>query len=599
MHPPAPSPFPNLTPEFDLKLYVRILWQWLWLVLLCTIIAGATASGVSLFSIPIYQASSTILIDEARTLGASNYQDILFSERRARTYAEWMQRDDTMQKIAEHLAIDPAVLREGITEITVTPLRDTQLVRIAVEGIWPELVATVADTLPTVFVDEVVKRMQNDRYAELEINFQAQVDDLNSQIDLIQIKIDDIGESRTAEEEIELNRLRNELTQKQSSLSSVRENLESLQLTKVQTSDSIILVEGAKLPTQPIRPRILVNTLLAAIVGALLALGLVFLIEYLDDRIKTPQDLSLVMDVPVLGAITRLPQAGRKPLPPDQALITALQPRHPITEAYRSLRTNLRFSTVDVELDSLVVTSATPGEGKTTTTANLAVVLAQAGRKVVLIDADLRKPRQHLSFNLSRSPGLTNALMAGPTVAAWHYVRSTVVPNLYLLPSGESAPNPAELLGSQRMQQIMEQLHEEADLLLFDAPPLLPVTDAQVLAGLVRGVLLVVNMGQTKKLAVARAAEALARVNAHLFGVVLNGLSRAGASYGYYSGYGAYESYYAEDEPPTPSATAPASSPVAQRKGLVSMLRRTDETGYATVSVNGHHQTEEQPAKQG
>lgn len=537
---------PNLLPELDLKMYARVLWHWSWLVLLCTIVAGSGAYIFSILSVPVYQATTTLLIDEARNSNTS-YQDLLTSERIARTYAELMERPTTLAKVAERFNIDVETLRQAISAITVTTIRDTQLVKVAIEGVSPELVAAVADTLPQVFITEI-SAIQTQRFAESKKSLEQQLTTLSNEVNLKQIAIDELGNSLTAAEEVRLGELRNELTQYKNSYANVLRSYEELRLTEVQSVDSIVIVEKATAPTAPIRPRTLINVLLALVVGAMLALGVIFLIEYLDDRVKTPQDLYKVVNTPILGAIAQLPSTGPRKKDEhslrQESLITANQPRHPITEAYRSLRTSLQFSSVDDAMRSLLVTSATPGEGKTTTAANLAVVLAQSGRAVILIDADIRKPQQHKIFHLPKSPGLTDAMVASNSPLAF-FLHDTEVPNLRVMTSGKEAPNPAELLGSKRMKQVIESLHAEADVLVFDAPPLLAVTDAQVLASQVQGVLLVVNTEKTPRAVVARAAESLLRGNGHLFGAVLNRLARSPRSYYYY--YDSYSYYYEEE----------------------------------------------------
>jgi non-specific protein-tyrosine kinase len=350
------------------------------------------------------------------------------------------------------------------------------------------------------------------------------------------------------------------------------------------------VVEPPQIPTTPIRPRVLINTLLAAIVGAMLALGIVFLIEYLDDRIKTPQDLYNVIDIPLLGTIARIAskrtkvQKNENLAQLDQSLITVLEPRHPTTEAYRSLRTNLQFSSIDSQLDSLLITSASPGEGKTTTAANLAIVIAQSGRSVILIDADMRKPRQHHFFSLSQSPGLTEALIASD-VAPSNYVRATPVPNLSVLTSGKIPPNPAELLGSHRMQQLIEQLHTQADLIIFDAPPVLAVTDAQVLASQVKGVLLVIDSEQTRRAGLARATEALLRAKARLLGAVLNRLVRSPRGYYYYD---AYSNYYSDKVEVLDEADAKVGKQVqAQERAQPNSVKLLDKDPLVQPVSNG------------
>ena len=202
-------------------------------------------------------------------------------------------------------------------------------------------------------------------------------------------------------------------------------------------------------------------------------------------------------------------------------LITLTAPRSPAAEAYRTLRTNLYFSSLDQVLETLVVTSAAPGDGKSTTLSNLAVTMAQGERPTILVDADLRQPSLHTLFGVSNSEGLTTMAVDKGALSEPPLVDSGV-DNLWLLPSGPLPPNPAEILGSRRMEEIINALKSRADMLLFDAPPLLAVTDALVLAVQTDGVLLVVKAGGTKREHVQQAKERLERVNARIVGAVLN-----------------------------------------------------------------------------
>lgn len=214
-------------------------------------------------------------------------------------------------------------------------------------------------------------------------------------------------------------------------------------------------------------------------------------------------------------------------------LITISNPRSPIAEAYRALRTNLEFSNLDKSLRALLVTSAGAEEGKSTTLANLAVTIAQSGKRVILVDADLRRPTQHQIFELKNNVGLTDmarddALLAAPPL------QDSGVPNLQILTSGQLPPNPAEILGSKRMSDILAALLERADLILFDAPPVLAVTDAVVLSAKMDGVLLVVSAGKTKRENAKKARAQLEKINARILGAVVNNVkAEKGASYYY------------------------------------------------------------------
>jgi len=223
----------------------------------------------------------------------------------------------------------------------------------------------------------------------------------------------------------------------------------------------------------------------------------------------------------------------KKTAAPSDLLVTIYSPRSPISEAYRTLRTNLQFVSLDKPLQSLLVTSSGPDEGKSTMLANLAVAIAQTEKRVILVDCDLRRPSLHKLFGLGHREGLTtmmvddNAMKAPP-------LQETAVPGLSLLASGTLPPSPSDLLGSQRMDRVLAVLKEQADMVLLDAPPVLAVSDAAILATKADGVLLVVSAGQTRRESVQMAKTKLEKVNANLIGAVLTNVSLDTTLQGYY-----------------------------------------------------------------
>lgn len=218
--------------------------------------------------------------------------------------------------------------------------------------------------------------------------------------------------------------------------------------------------------------------------------------------------------------------------PVETALITLRDPRSPAAEAYRTLRTNIQFSSLDKPIHTLLVTSTSPDEGKSTTLSNLAVTIAQAEQRVILVDCDLRRPSLHTLFGVPNEQGLTSVILnQGDGELPLH---ATSVPGLSLLTSGPLPPRPADLLGSRRMEVLIERLRSEADMVLFDTPPVIAVTDAAVLATRLDGVLLVLQAGKTRRDRAREARRQLEKVKANIIGVVLNN-ARMEASYGYYS----------------------------------------------------------------
>jgi capsular exopolysaccharide synthesis family protein len=232
----------------------------------------------------------------------------------------------------------------------------------------------------------------------------------------------------------------------------------------------------------------------------------------------------------------------------DVHLITHTNPFSSIAEAYRQLRTNVQYSRIDSPLRTLLVTSANPSEGKSTTVSNLAIAFAQAGKKVLIVDTDFRKPNLHTEFDLNRSPGITDVLFN--TSELKNAIQKTVIKNLELLCCGTIPSNPSELLGSAAMKVFTDKLKEQYDMVLFDSPPVLAVTDSSILSTLVDGVIVVASAGQTRTDSFFRTMESLEGVSAHILGVVLNNFDIRSA-YGSYYGYRHYRYQYGTQEKKT------------------------------------------------
>jgi capsular exopolysaccharide synthesis family protein len=292
------------------------------------------------------------------------------------------------------------------------------------------------------------------------------------------------------------------------------------------------LVESAAAPEVPLKPKKALNIALACVFGLLLGILLAALVEYLDDTIKEAEDVRRYLNLSVLGAVPRF-----KALGPN--LISDQGQRSVAAEAYRMLRANLAFASVDQPVKTLLVTAAGQGEGKTTTTANLGIAMAQEGRKVLLVDTDLRRPALHHLFELDNSRGVTNVLLGAATLA--EMVQATQIENLWILTSGPLPPNPAELLNSASMRELLAELKEEWDVVLCDSPPTMMAADAPILASLLDGVVLVVEQHKTSRHIIAEAVNVLRSAQARLLGVALNKWQAEGYGYYYYYYYHTYE----------------------------------------------------------
>lgn len=305
---------------------------------------------------------------------------------------------------------------------------------------------------------------------------------------------------------------------------------------------TVSITELAQEPASPFKPNVRLNTILAAVLGIMIGGAIAFLVEYLDDTVKTAQDVENLLGLTTLGTVARFGGVGRKrskssknaqKAPSGSPGTAALDQNS--SEDYRQIRTNIHFSLLGLESKTILVTSANPSEGKTTTATNLAIVLAQAGNSVVLVDADLRRPSVHTLFGSQNSFGLTGlALSESEDVSS--ALLKTSVPTLKVLPSGPLPPNPSELLMTSAVQKVFEAVKASADYVIFDSPPLLAVTDARVLTSQVDATILVVESGKTRSEAFSRAGAALKQSNTRVLGAIVNKI-RLGRQGYYYYGY--------------------------------------------------------------
>ncbi|MEV7475575.1 polysaccharide biosynthesis tyrosine autokinase [Pseudarthrobacter oxydans] len=292
---------------------------------------------------------------------------------------------------------------------------------------------------------------------------------------------------------------------------------------------SLSVIKPAIAPAQPSAPNTRLNLIAGLVVGLAFGMGLAIVRSKLDSRVRGEVDLRQVTEAPLLGGIAYDVDAAKKPL------LTQAPPQSPRAESFRQLRTNLQFANVAGREQTVLVTSSLPGEGKSTTATNLAISLAQAGGSVCLIDADLRRPMVHDYLGLDRNAGLTTALIGRADVN--DLLQPWGEHNLFVLTSGQIPPNPSELLGSADMQDLIGRLEQAFDIVIIDAPPLLPVTDAAVLSQHVGGVVLVIGAHLLKRHDLEKSLDALALVEAKLLGLVLNRVPAKGPDaygYGYY-----------------------------------------------------------------
>ncbi len=461
----------------------------------------------------------------------NSYYDFYLPQQFATTYADIVQRDNIRQATMAALGL------EFLPGYSAKALPNTQLIEISVTDTDPARAQAVAN--------ELVNQLAKLSSAGAGRDNQQRQAFINGQLDELETKIqetqDEITKKQTELANLfsarQINDAQNQIAGLQNKLATLQANYAALLSNTAQGAmNTINVLEAATLPTEPIGPNNRATILLAAVIGFALAAGAAYLLEYLDDTLKNPDDIQKTLGLTTLGAVPVMADIA-----PGGELVVLTSGPSPAAEAYRVLRTNLQFASVDRPLRVLVVTSPAPGEGKSLTAANLGVTLAQAGRRVVLVEGDLHRPRLHHVFGLRNNAGITTALLdEHPSLDG--LLQPTATPGLRVLTSGPIPPNPAELLGSNRMRQLLTELLADADILVVDSPPVTALADAAILAAQADGVLLVVEVGRTTRDLARRAMAALRQVNARVVGVLLNRMPTRGSGYYYYySHYGHYD----------------------------------------------------------
>jgi non-specific protein-tyrosine kinase len=514
----------------ELKDYLKVIKRRKWWIVMAVVLVTAAALLYSyLFQTTLYQATSWVVLKEKSPESAVLEQTIseLSSqpERSLQTQVELLKTKEMARKVIDSLQLN---LSAGglMAKISVQPLSNTNIIEIKATDHYPEHARDIANQYAIVYREwrrsENVKEISKARAEVWEVlqSTKDEAIDLSRQIES-RLGNQPIPEELKVEQQIaynyyvDLQRIYREL--------SISEDLMSGGLEVIVDEDP---------PTSPVNPRPVRNGVLAFFLGAILGLGLAFLVDYLDDTIETREEAQRLYDVPVLGEIPRY-----RELEGDQrrsSLVMVTEPKSPISESFRALRTNIQYVNYERKIKTLMVTSAGPGEGKTFVVANLAVALAEAGHRVLVICSDMRRPAIHDFFRLNNQEGLSAVLIGHKTLE--ECLQSSGKRGLQILSSGPLPPNPSELIGSRRMSEVLGKSKTLADLILIDTPPVLAVSDAAVLAPRADGVIVVVGLDSSKRDDAHKARDLLLQVNSNLVGLVLNNVEEA-QSYGYYHYY--------------------------------------------------------------
>jgi capsular exopolysaccharide synthesis family protein len=497
-HSTRPAPPEELRHGSDLRSYWQVLRRRKWTLALVTLLCVAGAVGYALAQQDKYTASAEVLL-QAPGSGAPD------------TGGNQSARPPDVQtemRIVTSTQVRTAVSKKlgaPSPSISVSPIGQTNLIDISYTNASPRSAALVSNEYAQAYID--YKRTQ------VVDNLLAAADQVQSRINALdgQVATLERAGSKSSSPEVQAV-LTQEITFKM--------QLAQLQVNGALANGGAQLVTPAVAPSRPSSPRPKRNGTLGLGVGLIFGVGAAFLREYLDDRVRHEDDLRcLVPDLPVLASIPDMEAWKKKESP---YLVTLSLPNSAVAEAYRGLRTSLQFIGLDKSIRTVQVTSPLTGEGKTTTLANLAVMMAQAGERVVVVCCDLRRPRLNRFFGVDDKVGFTTLLLDGVSVdQALQPVAD--VPNLSVIASGAIPPNPSELLGGPRTAQVLQDLRERFDIVLIDSPPILPVTDATVLSGRVDATLLVVRALNTTHHGITKALDTLAQVRAPVVGIVLNG----------------------------------------------------------------------------
>jgi len=511
------------------RLFLIVMRRW-WLLVLVTALAAAAGYLFSQRQRPVYEATTTVLVGQIFQTANLDRQDLLTSELVAQTYSDLARRQPVLQSVVDNLDLTQT-WQQLRSQISVELVEGTQLIQIMVDANSPLQAQLIADEVAQQMNEFSPTEASTPENAEVRLFVQQQLENLQARIEDGQNKMAGLqNEMLAAETAEQLSKIQGEA----SSLESLITNWENtyVQLLSFmqtgQSPNSLTIIEPAQANFNPVSPQVELFVLLGGVMGAFLALGLIFLLEYLNDAYKTPDEITQDFGLPVLGSIRNMGRAKGNSL----GVYVSNQPRSPIAESFRMLRANLELISTDQPLKTILVTSCDKGVGKSTLSTNLAIIMAHSDRETILLDADLRNSSVHTLMGLPNELGLSDILRHEMDIVEalqWSEgVKGSVI-------TGGAPPfNPSELLGSAKMDRILGRLKGISDVVIIDAPPLF-VSDALVLSAKVDGVLLVVRLGHTRRKHVRSTLQQLERAGARVLGVVLNGVADRGDEY-----YGTY-----------------------------------------------------------
>jgi capsular exopolysaccharide synthesis family protein len=516
------------TPESSALDYLRILWRRRWLILAAMIVAASISLFVSSRATKIYASSSSILFSSQETTLFNTGQFVIPDQSQIATQVQIITSPQVAGAVARKLGADAA----AVTSVTADPIASTRVLRINVKATSAEVAAKAATLYAETFQqqrrDESIENSvkTSERLSQLTAEARQKFEDLDAQFARAQA-------SRASASELQVIKLQRDAAQTDYILYQQRAGQAAIDAS-VATGGIQILVKGTTAGA-PISPKPRQSAALALALGMLLGIVAAIALDFLDDSVNSLEEVERhVRPLPILEAIPAIADRRNRDV---ARLVTIEDTGSSASEAYRSLRTNVQFAGLRRDARVLQISSPIAAEGKTTTLANLAVTLSLAGQRVTVVDCDLRRPRVHEFFGVSNEVGFTSVLLGDNPLS--HALQHIALPNgaaIQLLASGPLPPNPAELLGTARVSELLAALHADNDYVLIDAPPVLPVTDAVVLGSRVDGIVLVATAKVTGRRDLTKALSTFQAADSPVLGVVVNGAEVA-SQYSYQYSY--------------------------------------------------------------
>lgn len=506
-----------------MKKYFDPLLHWWWLILACTVVAGVACYLSVREMPPVYEVHATLIVGRTMNNPNPSSGEFYLEQQLANVYATMGSQGQVVEATMNGLGL------AELPDFYISPVPNAPMIDIAVSDTDPARAQAVAN--------ELADQLVNIGPASSNKQLGQRREFIDEQLDLLQEEIVKTDESiAEANQKLAASNSAREIEDNQALINALEEKKTSLQIsftnllanTEQGATNTLTVAQYAPLPMEPVGPNKALYIALATVFGLFLSVGGAYLVDLLDTRVKSREEISQLLQTPILGEVPNFPKQ-------DSGIYTAKNPRSPITDAFRSLRTNLEFLSINHPLRTILITGPDSSGGKSTIASNLALLFAKGGKKVILLDADMRRPNLHNLLGTTSDPGISDVCVGRTDLySALHSWGTMEQPDdnqrqflskdndlLRILPAGTIPPNPAELLSSPRFDQVLADLKEQADLIIIDSPPIF-LPDTTTLFPKVDGILMVIQSGRTSKSSIMLIKEQISRSGARLLGITIN-----------------------------------------------------------------------------